>query len=108
MTKKITDSQILGELGETAVKKLVLEMGMIYEHRGRPGLRQERAVAQADIADDDKTIVVWGAEVVSRYAGPALVRHSDLAPFARHGYGPTSIIPSGWPTCTLPGPDVVI
>ena len=35
MTKKITDSQILGELGETAVKKLVLEMGMIYEHRGR-------------------------------------------------------------------------
>ena len=35
MTKKITYNQILGELGETAVKKLVLEMGMIYEHRGR-------------------------------------------------------------------------
>ena len=35
MTKKITDSQILGELGETTVKKLVLEMGMIYEQRGR-------------------------------------------------------------------------
>ena len=35
MTKKITDSQVLGEIGETAVKKLVLEMGMIYEHRGR-------------------------------------------------------------------------
>ena len=34
MTKKITNNQILGELGETAVKKLVLEMGMIYEHRG--------------------------------------------------------------------------
>ncbi len=35
MTKRVTDSQILGELGETAVKKLVLEMGFIYEHRGR-------------------------------------------------------------------------
>ena len=35
MTKKITDNQVLGELGETVVKKLVLEMGMIYEHRGR-------------------------------------------------------------------------
>ena len=32
MTKKITDSQILGE---TAVEKLVLGMGMIYESRGR-------------------------------------------------------------------------
>ena len=35
MKKKITDSQILGELGETAVEKLVLGMGMIYERRGR-------------------------------------------------------------------------
>ena len=35
MSKKITDNQILGELGETAVNKIVLEMGMIYERRGR-------------------------------------------------------------------------
>jgi hypothetical protein len=35
MTKRITDSQMLGELGETAVKKLVLEMHFIYESRGR-------------------------------------------------------------------------
>ncbi len=35
MDKKITDSQILGELGETAVKKIVLETGFIYENRGR-------------------------------------------------------------------------
>ena len=35
MTKRITDSQILGELGETAVKKLVLEMQFIYDPRGR-------------------------------------------------------------------------
>jgi hypothetical protein len=35
MTKTITDSQILGELGETAIKKLVLEMHFIYESRGR-------------------------------------------------------------------------
>lgn len=35
MTKRITDNQLLGELGETAVKKIVLEIGFIYEHRGR-------------------------------------------------------------------------
>jgi hypothetical protein len=35
MTKKITNSQMLGELGETAVKKIVLETGFIYESRGR-------------------------------------------------------------------------
>jgi hypothetical protein len=35
MTKTITRSQLLGELGETAVKKIVLEMGFIYEPRGR-------------------------------------------------------------------------
>ena len=35
MEKRITDSQILGELGETAVKKIVLESGFIYENRGR-------------------------------------------------------------------------
>jgi hypothetical protein len=35
MTKTITDSQILGELGEAAIKKLVLEMHFIYESRGR-------------------------------------------------------------------------
>jgi hypothetical protein len=35
MSKTITDSQILGELGETAIKKLVLEMQFIYDSRGR-------------------------------------------------------------------------
>src|SRR5438046_8169379 len=35
MSKRITQSQILGELGETAIKKLVLEMQFIYEPRGR-------------------------------------------------------------------------
>lgn len=35
MAKRITDNQILGELGETAVKKIVLEMKFIYEPRGR-------------------------------------------------------------------------
>lgn len=35
MSKRITDSQILGELGEAAVRKLVLEMQFIYEPRGR-------------------------------------------------------------------------
>jgi hypothetical protein len=35
MSKRITDNQLLGELGETAVRKLVLEMQFIYEPRGR-------------------------------------------------------------------------
>jgi hypothetical protein len=35
MGKRITDSQLLGELGETAVKKIVLEMQFIYDARGR-------------------------------------------------------------------------
>ena len=35
MAKRITESQILGELGETAVKKIVLEMRFIYDPRGR-------------------------------------------------------------------------
>ncbi len=35
MSKRITDSQVLGELGETAVKKIVLEMQFIYDPRGR-------------------------------------------------------------------------
>ena len=35
MSKRITDNQILGELGETAIKKLVLEMRFIYDPRGR-------------------------------------------------------------------------
>jgi Domain of unknown function (DUF4365) len=35
MSKRITDNQLLGELGETAVSKLVLEMQFIYETRGR-------------------------------------------------------------------------
>lgn len=33
--KRITDNQVLGELGETVVKKMVLEMGFIYDPRGR-------------------------------------------------------------------------
>jgi hypothetical protein len=35
MSKRITDNQLLGELGETAVKKLVLEMHFLYDPRGR-------------------------------------------------------------------------
>jgi hypothetical protein len=35
VNKRITDSQVLGELGETAVKKIVLEMQFIYDPRGR-------------------------------------------------------------------------
>jgi hypothetical protein len=35
MDKRITSNQMLGELGETVVKKLVLEMQFLYDPRGR-------------------------------------------------------------------------
>jgi len=35
MPKVVTDNQVLGELGETAIKKIVLEAGFIYDNRGR-------------------------------------------------------------------------
>lgn len=35
MNKRVTDNQVLGELGETAVKKICLEMQFIYDPRGR-------------------------------------------------------------------------
>jgi hypothetical protein len=35
MDKRITDNQLLGELGETAVKKIVLEKHFIYDPRVR-------------------------------------------------------------------------
>ena len=35
MGKRIADNQLLGELGEATVKKLVLEMQFIYDPRGR-------------------------------------------------------------------------
>jgi hypothetical protein len=35
MSKRITDNQVLGELGETVVKKIVLEMHFLYDPRGR-------------------------------------------------------------------------
>ena len=51
---------------------------------------------------------VGGTEVVDRYAGPAPVRHLDLAPPARQGDGSTLLSPSSWLIGTLPGQDVVI
>jgi len=57
MTERITDSQLLGELGETAIKKFVLKMQLIYcsaatdASRGRSAVHrfpEERGSAWAE------------------------------------------------------------
>ena len=72
MTKKITDSQILGELGETAVKKLVLEMGMIYEHRGRLEAGIDGLIELRDPSTHAPLGKLLGVQVKSTAAGQYL------------------------------------
>ncbi len=69
MTKKITDSQILGELGETAVKKLVLEMGMIYEHHGRLEAGIDGLIELRDPSTHASLGKLLGVQVKSTAAG---------------------------------------
>ena len=61
MPKKITDSQMLGELGETAIKKIVLEMGMIYEQRGRLEAGIDRADRTSGPCDPGSTRQTTGS-----------------------------------------------
>ena len=77
MTKKITDSQILGELGETAVKKLVLEMGMIYEHRGRLEAGIDGLVELRDVSTHAPLGKLLGVQVKSTAAGKYLGETAD-------------------------------
>ena len=69
MTKKITDNQILGELGETAVKKLVLELGMIYEQRGRLEAGIDGLIELRDPATHAPLGKLLGVQVRSTAAG---------------------------------------
>ncbi len=78
MTKKITDSQILGELGETAVKKLVLEMGMIYEHRGRLEAGIDGQIELRDPSTHAPLGKLLGVQVKSTAAGRYLGETADL------------------------------
>ena len=72
MTKKTTDNQILGELGETAVKKLVLEMGMIYDHRGRLEAGTDGLVELRDPSNHAPLGKLLGVQVESTAAGQYL------------------------------------
>ena len=78
MTKKITDSQILGELGETAVKKLVLEMGMIYEHRWRLEAGIDGQIELRDPSTHAPLGKLLGVHVKSTAAGRYLGETADL------------------------------
>ena len=77
MTKKITDNQILGELGETAVKKLVLEMGMIYEHRGRLEAGIDGLVELRDPSTHAPLGKLLGVQVKSTAVGQYLRETAD-------------------------------
>ena len=78
MTKKITDNQILGEFGETAVKKLVLEMRMIYEHRGRLEASIDGLIELRDPSTHAPLGKLFGVQVKSTAAGQYLRENDRL------------------------------
>jgi hypothetical protein len=69
MSKRITDSQILGELGETAIKKLVLEMHFIYDHRGRLEAGTDGIIELRDPKSDVPLGKLLGVQVKSTENG---------------------------------------
>jgi hypothetical protein len=76
MNKKITDNQILGELGETVVKKLVLEMRFIYENRGRLEAGTDGLIELRDPVSGAPLGRLLGVQVKSTEGG-AYVRETD-------------------------------
>jgi hypothetical protein len=76
VTKRITDNQILGELGETAVKKLVLEMGFIYDGRGRLEAGTDGIIELRDSRTGAPLGKLLAVQVKSTAAGQ-YVRESD-------------------------------
>jgi hypothetical protein len=76
MTKRITDNQLLGELGETAVRKLVLEMQFIYEPRGRLEAGTDGIIELRDPKSGAPLGKLLGVQVKSTDSGH-YVRESD-------------------------------
>lgn len=76
MSKRITDSQILGELGETAIKKIVLEIGFLYEQRGRLEAGTDGIVELRDPKSGTPLGKLLGIQVKSTDSGQ-YVREND-------------------------------
>jgi Domain of unknown function (DUF4365) len=76
MGKRITDSQILGELGETAVKKIVLEMQFIYDPRGRLEAGTDGIIELRDPKSGAPLGKLLGVQVKSTESGQ-YIRESD-------------------------------
>src|SRR6516164_5199055 len=76
MTKRITDSQLLGELGETAIKKLVLEMHFIYESRGRLEAGTDGIIELRDPKSGAPLAKLLGVQVKATERGQ-YIRESD-------------------------------
>jgi hypothetical protein len=68
--KRITDNQLLGELGETAVKKLVLEMRFIYDHSGRLEAGTDGIIELRDPQTGAPLGKLLGVQVKSTESGP--------------------------------------
>lgn len=69
MAKRITDSQILGELGETVIKKIVLEMGFLYDPRGRLEAGTDGLIELRDRRSGEPLGKLLGVQVKSTESG---------------------------------------
>jgi hypothetical protein len=76
MTKTVTDNQILGELGETAIKKLVLEMRFIYDPRGRLEAGTDGTIELRDPKSGTPLAKLLGVQVKSTESGQ-YIREND-------------------------------
>jgi hypothetical protein len=76
MSKRITDNQVLGELGETAVKKIVLEMHFIYDPRGRLEAGTDGIIELRDPKSGAPLGKLLGVQVKSTEDG-AYIREND-------------------------------
>ncbi len=76
MGKRITENQLLGELGEAAVKKLVLEMQFIYDPRGRLEAGTDGLIELRDPKSGAPLGRLLGVQVKSTESGQ-YVRESD-------------------------------
>lgn len=99
--KTITDNQITGELGEVAVTKLVLEMGMIFERRGRLEAGIDGLIELRDPVNQAPLGKLLGVQIKStrtqKYSGESeshfdYLLHPDDLSYWRHSNIPVIIV----------------